>query len=448
MNKPPLRLAQMKMRDFLRSRKRGAIWADPGIGKTRPVLEFVETLKLTQDVGPVLVIAPKRVATITWPEEAKKWSGLTASYVYGEDFNPKADIHTANYERIPQLVETGATYKIIIVDEASKLKGLRLRQGAVRAAALRSIAWEADYLFELTGTPAANSLLDLWGQLWFIDKGFALGSSFTVFKNKWFIEHAYTKAVTPLPSAAEEIAARIAPIVLTLKAEDYMDLPQEIEVQIPVMLSEHAAKLYRKLEKEFIAEICEGENITAANAMVVSGKLLQIANGGAYVDGTWTRVHDAKIDALRDLVQEYQHPLLVSYWFRPDLDALRLAFPQAASIDDPGSLEKWNAGDLSMLLIHPMSAGHGLSLHKPCRAICFYSEWWSLELRQQTIARIGAARQAQEGRVEPVMIYSIIARGTVDELLPQRHKTKKEVEDLLRRYIKEKACIAENKVYS
>lgn len=436
---------------------RCALWAGMGMGKTSTSLAFLDALWEVEEAGPALVIAPKRVVVETWPAEAKKWGfGLVTPIVGDAAARVRAlrapGLHAINYENIPWLIgHLGAKwpYRTVVADESSKLKGFRLRHGGKRTALLAKVAHRAERWIELTGTPAANGLKDLWGQMWFIDQGARLGRTYTAFTERWFRTGYNGFDLEPLPHAFEEITARCRDVCLTINAADWFDLEEVIVTNVHVELPRAARTLYGTLEKEMFAAL-QDRNITAVNAAAKSSKLLQLANGAIYLDPLteddtrgkleWKEVHDAKLQALDSIVGEQAGaPLLVAYHFKSDLARLRAAFPAGRTLDDsPGEVERWNAGHTPVLFVHPASAGHGLNLQHGGNAIAFFGNWWNLEERLQVIERIGPVRQAQSGYKRPVFQYNIIARDTVDELVVDRIASKKTVQDALLDYMRRK----------
>lgn len=429
---------------------RCAVFAGMGLGKTASVLTALDRISTLEDVYPALVVAPLRVAQSVWPDEARKWeefAHLRVQPILGGATERSikllvcgVNLYTINYENLPWLVKFcnengGWPFKTIIADESTKLKGLRLRQGTARARALASVAFQSKRFIALSGTPAPNGLQDLWGQLWFIDKGARLGRSYQAFIDRWFAPTYDGWGVAPMPWAQEQIQAAISDVCMSLNAADHFDLKYPIVNKIYVDLPPSARKLYRDMEKEMMIEI-EGTDITALNAAAKTMKCLQLANGAAYIGENseeWVEVHDAKIKALEDVIEEAAGmPVLVAYNFRSDLDRLRKAFPRARVLDRrPDTLREWNTGQIPILLAHPASAGHGLNLQDGGNILVFFGLNWNLEEHQQIIERIGPTRQAQAGYRRPVFIHHIIARKTVDELVLKRLETKRKVQDVL-----------------
>ena len=431
--------------------ERAGLWVPMGGGKTVSTLTGINHLSLVEDVYPVLVIAPLRVAASTWPDEVGKWTHLHAvrvSPIVGNAeerrraLRQRAEIYTINYENLPWLTEELGErwpFRMIVADESTKLKSFRLRQGSVRAQALARVAHKTPRFVELTGTPSPNGLIDLWGQIWFLDKGARLGRTFDAFKSRWFQSiqvGADRNAVRldPLPFAREQIEDRLRDLCLSLDVRDFVDIREPIVNVIRVELPAKARALYRDMEREMFLQIGEHE-VEAFGAASRTMKCLQLANGAIYTDeaGTWSEVHDAKLQALESVIDEAAGmPVLVAYHFKSDLARLRTAFPKGRVLDaDPQTIRDWNEGKIPILFAHPASAGHGLNLQDGGNILAFFGHWWDLEQYQQIIERIGPTRQAQAGHDRPVFIHHIVAAGTVDELVMARRETKREVQDLL-----------------
>lgn len=448
---------------------RNAVWSFMGSGKTVSTLTSLAGLKAVGDIAPTLVLAPKRVAQSTWPDEALKWEhlrDLSVVPIVGDEVSRRralaqyADIYTTNYEQLPWLVEHFGErwpFKRVVADESTRLKNFhgydRKRKdgevthclvGGTRSKALARVAHsKITEMWELTGTPAPNGLLDLWGQAWFIDAGKRLGSSVGAFKRRWFQKSYDGFGSTPLPFAQEQIQDALRDICLSLEAKDWFDVDEPITVPVYVDLPSRVRRLYDDMEKEFFME-WDGRECEAFNAAARTQKLLQIANGAVYVDPLaeddsdkrskeWREVHDLKVQALESIYNEANGmPLLVAYEFRSDLARILKAFPKAEVIDDdPDTITRWNAGKIPILLCHPASAGHGLNLQDGGNILVYFSHDWNLELRQQIAERIGPVRQKQSGYDRPCFVYNIIARDTMDEVVIARCESKREVQDIL-----------------
>lgn len=438
--------------DHMLDVQRPGLWAGMGMGKTISTLTALDILELTEP-GPTLVLAPLRVAATTWPDEAAKWDHLRnieVSPVIGSPgerraaLRADASVYTTNYDNLPWLIEHYGTkwpFTKIVADESTKLKSFRLRQGGKRASALARVAHsKANRFIELTGTPSPNGLQDLWGQAWFLDKGERLGRSFEAFKSRWFqsIQVGADRNATklePLPFAQVQIEDKLRDICLSIDASDYFDIAEPIVSNVVVELPAKARKMYRDMEREMFMAIGDHE-IEAFNAASKTIKCLQIANGAIYTDDTcsaWAEVHDLKLQALEDIIEEASGmPVLVAYNFKSDLARLQHAFPKGRPLDkDPQTIRDWNAGKIPVLFAHPASAGHGLNLQDGGNILAFFGLNWNLEERLQIIERIGPTRQAQAGHNRPVFIYNIVTADTVDELVLDRVESKREVQDIL-----------------
>ena len=435
--------------------KRVNIFASMGVGKTVSCLTAIHQMYLP---GPVLVLAPLRVAVSTWPDEVAKWAHLedvTISTITGSPAQRKkalaadAMVYTCNYENLPWLVETLGDdwpFAMIIADESTRLKGFRLRAGSKRASALAKVAHsKTPHFVNLTGTPAPNGLIDLWGQCWFIDKGQRLGRTFAAFTGRWFNQQRFGNffKLTPHAHSQKEIQTALSGITLSIDAREWFDIKEPVFVPVPVKLPAPVQKLYKQMERDLFIELA-GSEVEAMNAAAKTVKCLQIASGAVYLeDGeSWEALHDAKIQALESIIEEAAGaPVLVAYHWRHDLDRLRKAFPQGRALDaDPKTLRDWNAGRIPLLFAHPASAGHGLNMQDGGNILVFFSLWWDLEQHQQIIERIGPTRQAQAGHDRPVFVYYIVAENTVDALALERLKTKASVQEILLQAMKRGAA--------
>lgn len=454
---------QIPMLEHMFEHQRGANWGPMGVGKTLAGLTYLDALEIT-DPGPALVAAPDRVAVSTWPDEAEKWDHLRNIEVVPITGNAKqreaalrkpGNVFTINYENVPWLREHIRVnkrdkwpFKKFIGDEATRLKSFRLRQGGKRARALAELAHSRiKYFLEFSGTPASNGLKDLWGQLWFLDRGARLGLTYTAFMQRWFqiIQGGDGRPlVTPLPFAQEQIQDACRDICMSLDVKEYFNLKDPIVTVIRVELPARARALYNKMEKELFIEV-EGHQVEAFNSASRTMKCLQLANGAIYTTDTvewteeydersnWVEVHDAKLQALESVVEEAAGaPILVAYHFKSDLARLLRTFPKGRALDrNPATIREWNAGHIPVLFAHPKSAGHGLNLQDGGNILVFFGHNWNLEEYLQIIERIGPTRQAQAGYDRAMYIYHLVAVDTVDEIVMQRRDSKREVQDLL-----------------
>lgn len=438
---------QFPMIEHIADHPRCGVFAGMGSGKTMATLTAVQSAA-ELDEGPVLVIGPKRVANKTWPDEIMKWPHLrhlTISPILGsatqrfQALSRDTAIYTINDENVPWLVDhfgpSKWPFRTVIKDELTRWKGFRLKQGRKRAAAFSRVAFGPVKRFiGLTGTPSPNGLKDLWGQLWFMDKGERLGRTFDGFKERWF-QSDYDGTVKPVSWAQDQIQEKIRDICLSIDPTDYIDVPEPISNVIKVELPPKARAMYREMEKQMFLQIREHE-IEAVHAAAKTIKLLQLANGAIYLNPErtlWEPIHEAKIEALDSIIDEANGmPVLVAYHFKTDLERLQKAFPFGTIYDDkPATEDAWNEGRYPLMFIHPASGGHGTNLQYGGNILAFFGHWWDMELRMQVIERIGPLRQFQSGLNRLVTIHDIVAEDTVDEDVILRHQTKRAVQDIL-----------------
>lgn len=424
---------------------RCALNAQMGLGKTVTVLTALDSLdRYGVEVWPALVLGPKRVVKDVWPAEVDKWEHLkhlrtiavvgTAKQRKAAIDNKHQHLYCMNYENLEWLVEALAgewPFKTVVADESVNLKGFRLRQGGKRARALSRVAHEAKRWINLSGTPAPNGLQDLWGQMWFIDRGQRLGRTFDSFNQRWFRKNWNGFGVEALPSAKAEIPQMIQDVCLAVRSADWLPIEAPTVVDITVHLPSAARKAYDDMELRMYTEALE-KPLEVFNAAAKTTKCLQMANGAVYVDdaGGWEALHDAKIEALSSIVSEAGgSPLLVAYQFKSDLARLQKAFPQATLLaDKPGTIKNWNAGKLPIMLMHPQSAGHGLNLQDGGCMIAFFGLGWRLDDYEQAIERIGPVRQLQAGHPRPVTVYRILAHDTLDQSVVSAIEGKSDVQ--------------------
>lgn len=437
---------QKLITNFILDNRRCNIWADMGSGKSASTLTALAILQMAgSNFFPALVLAPLRVARDVWPVERGKWdhlTGLQVTTIIGDAaerrraLNRPADVYAMNYENIPWLVEhlDGQwPFKMVIADESTKLKGFRLNQGTTRAKKLAQVARKTQRWINLTGTPAPNGLKDLWGQTWFLDYGERLGRTWGDFKDNYFTTDEYTHEMTPKPTAQEAIQKKLSDITLTIQMKDFIDLREPILNTVRVDLPPERMKEYRKLEKDMFVTLANDVELTALSAAAKTMKCLQFAAGAAYhSEAAWTEIHNVKLDALEEIVEETAGAnLLVAYWWKFDAARILKRFPQSRVLKTKKDMDDWNAGRIPIGLAHPQSAGHGLNLQHGGHHIVFFSDFWNLEARLQIIERIGPMRQLQSGYDRPVYIHQIIARNTLDEEVLVRHTSKSDVQAIL-----------------
>lgn len=375
----------------------------------------------TFEVKRVLVVAPLRVARDTWPEEIRKWDhlkDLTCSVVVGSvaerrrALQKKADIYIVNRENLVWLYEhCKMPFDMVVLDELSSFKNHQ----AKRFRAIKALRPKVKRIVGLTGTPSGNGLMDLWAEFRILDMGERLGRYISQYRNLYFKPDKRNGMVVysykPLPGAEEAIYHQIADITVSMKATDYLEMPELVSVVKEVRLSEKEKERYDELKKSLVLELPGGE-VTAANAASLILKLSQMANGAIYTDGKdVAAIHDRKLDALEDLVESANgKSVLVAYWFKHDKDRIRERM-EARELKEPQDFTDWNAGKIPVALIHPASAGHGLNLQQGGSILIWFGLTWSLELYQQTNARLWRQGQADK----TVIIQHIVAKDTIDE---------------------------------
>lgn len=417
---------QRRMTRMICEQPRVGLFLSMGLGKT--VITMTAIRELLDDFAAyrVLVIAPKRVAEDTWTREAAKWDhlrGLRISPVLGDvkqrtaALDAEADLYVIGRDNVIWLVELlqqrkkGWPFDMVVIDELSSFKNPQ----AKRFRALRKAMPCVQRVVGLTGTPSPNGLMDLWAEIYLLDRGERLGRTIGWYRDEFFrpgLRNGYTVYKwEPRKGAREQIEKRIGDICVSMSAADYLELPERIDNVIPVRLTESEKLLYKTMEEDQILQLGEDETVAALNAAAVMSKLLQMANGAVYTEsGAPVRIHQQKVDALEEIIDTTGEPVLVFYSFRHDLEAIRARIPDAKELDGPEDIAAWNRGEIRVLLAHPASVGYGLNLQEGGHVIVWYGLTWSLELYQQANARLH--RQGQE---RPVIVHHLIAEGTVDE---------------------------------
>ena len=405
-----------------------ALLLDIGLGKTVTTLTAVNELMSDYfEISKVLVIAPLRVARDTWPAEIQKWEhlqNLTYSVAVGTEaerlraLKAKADIYIINRENVQWLIEESGVvfnYDMLIIDELSSFKN----HDTKRFKSLMKMRPKVRRVVGLTGTPSSNGLMDLWAEFRLLDMGQRLGRFIGKYRNDYFLPDKYKGNIVysyrPLPDAEQRIYDKISDITISMKSTDHLKMPELIISEYPVKLSEEERQHYEELKEELVLELPDGD-VTASNAGSLSNKLSQMANGAIYSDDRDVLpIHDRKLDALEDIIEAANgKPVLVAYWFKHDLARIqerlnKLHIP-FATMDKADSISRWQRGALPVGLIHPASAGHGLNLQSGGSTLIWFGLTWSLELYQQTNARLW--RQGQQSKT--VIIQHIITTGTID----------------------------------
>ena len=410
--------------EFILSHPVAAVLLEMGLGKS--VITLTALFDLCLDsflIRKVLVIAPLRVARDTWPSEIRKWDhleGLSYSVAVGSELERKAalmrkaDIYIINRENVDWLVNKSGLpfdFDMIVVDELSSFKSWQ----AKRFKSLLKVRPYVKRIVGLTGTPSSNGLMDLWAEFRLLDMGQRLGRFITQYRNAYFTPDKRNGEISysykPLPFAEDAIYRKISDITISMKSTDHLKMPELVSTQYEVRLSDAEAERYADLKQELILQLPDGE-VTAANAAALTGKLAQLANGAIYADtGEVVEFHERKLDALEDIIESANgKPLLVAYWFRHDLQRIRERF-DVRELKSSKDIADWNAGKIPVAVIHPASAGHGLNLQAGGSTLVWFGLTWSLELYQQTNARLW--RQGQSAGT--VVIQHIVTKGTIDE---------------------------------
>ncbi len=403
-----------------------ALFLDMGLGKTSVTLTAVDELIYNYfDVSRVLVIAPLRVAEDTWSRESVKWDHLRhlrIAKVLGSEqqriaaLNSKADIWVINRENTEWLVNYYGKkwpFDMVVVDELSSFKSSKAR----RFRALRKVRPLIKRIVGLTGTPAPNGLMDLWAQIYLLDRGERLGQTITGYRSRYFNPGKRNRTVifdwVPKPEAEKAIYQKLSDLCLSMSAEDWLKLPERIDRVVPVKLPPAAKKQYEKLERELLLPLVGGD-VVAGTAAVLTNKLLQMANGAVYDEfGKARAFHDAKLEALGDILEAANgKPVLVFYAYRHDYDRLNtfLRGYKPRALNTSADIEDWNTGLISVALAHPASAGHGLNLQAGGSIIVWFGLTWSLESYEQANARLD-----RQGQQESVIVHHLVAEGTIDE---------------------------------
>lgn len=419
---------------WVETHPRCLLFLDMGLGKSVVTLTAVMRLILHGEVERVLVVAPKKVAESTWSTEAEKWdhlTGLRVRVVAGtpkrrrEELEKEGDVWVTGRDSVVWLEEEMRRMKrgfdMVVIDELTSFKNHR----SLRFKAMRRLLPSAQRVVGLTGTPTPNGLGDLWGQVYCIDGGERLGRFVTHYRKRWFncVEHNnIIIRMTPKAGAEEEIMELISDIALTMRAEDWLRLPAMLEEDVPVALPERVARGYRKFERDKVAEVLcaaggDVKAVTAASAAALTGKLAQYANGAIYTDdGSVAEIHDEKLQALGEILEADESPLLCFYQYTHDLDRIMSRFAALNPRHYQGALdlEDWNAGKIRLLLAHPASTAFGLNMQAGGHRIVWFSTGWNLELYQQANARLH-----RQGQQRPVTVQRLIARGTVDERMAE-----------------------------
>lgn len=409
--------------EFILSHPISAVFLEMGLGKSVITLSAIFDLCLDSFlVCKVLVIAPLRVARDTWPAEIKKWDhlkGLSYSVAVGTEkeridaLKKQSTLYIINRENVDWLVHKSGIpfhFDMVVIDELSSFKSY----GAKRFKSLLKVRPSVKRIVGLTGTPSSNGLMDLWAEFRILDLGQRLGRYISHYRNTYFKPDKRNAQIIfsykPLPGAEEEIYKQISDITISMKSTDYLKMPEYVSNEVFVTLSDKEWKVYSDFKEDMVANLGD-EEIDAVNAAVLSGKLLQMANGAVYDSENKAHViHDKKLDALEDLIEGANgKPVLVSYWYKHDLERIKDRFP-VRQIQSSKDIEDWNNSKIPIAVIHPASAGHGLNLQSGGSTLIWFGLTWSLELYQQTNARL-----YRQGQRDTVIVHHIITKNTIDE---------------------------------
>lgn len=429
---------------------RCGLFLEMGLGKTVVTLTAINNLIYDRfEISKVLVIAPLRVAEDTWSRESAKWDHLQhlrISKILGTPTQRRkaiaadADIYIINRENVVWLCNELSTvgdswdFDAVVIDELSSFKSPKSQ----RFKALRKYITKSSHVIGLTGTPAPNGLIDLWSQIYLLDGGERLGRTVTGFRERYFVPGQRNQTTIfnykPKPEAEKNIQDLISDICISMKAEDWLEMPERIDSIQSVRLSAKEMQDYEKFEREAYLQFLEGE-VTAASAAALTGKLLQYSNGAMYLpDGDYVKTSEKKMDMLEELVEAANgKPVLVFYSFRHDLERIQDKFPKAVKLTDSKDIEAWNNGEISMLLAHPAGAGHGLNLQDGGCIIIWFGLTWSLELYQQANARL-----YRQGQKQAVIIHHLITEGTRDEDVLRSLQGKEDVQNTVMEALKAK----------
>ena len=411
--------------DFIIEHQNAGLFLEMGLGKTVITLTAIKQLMQLGEVRRTLVIAPLNVARTVWAEECAKWDhlqGLRCVKVLGSAFersvalDTDADIYIINRENVVWLVKEMQQkgrkwpWDTLIVDELSSFKSKASERWKAIVKPLKAIR----RVIGLTGTPSPNSLIDLWAQIYLLDQGRRLGRTLGDYRRKYFVPGASRGHVVfdwrLIPGCDELIHEKLSDLCVSMRTQDWLDMPERLMRTVAVQLSPYALKQYKQMARDLILSIPEGE-ITASNAAVLCGKLLQMASGTVYIgEGEAVELHHAKLDALREIVDTAASPVLVFYGYRHEADLLSNAIPGAVKLSGIEQIDAWNHGEIPVLLAHPDSAGHGLNLQAGGHTVVWYSLTWSLEKYQQANARLW-----RRGQSHTVIVHHLVAQGTVDE---------------------------------
>lgn len=431
-------------KDFILAHKVSALFLDCGLGKTITTLTAINELMYDSfEISKVLIIAPLRVAQSTWKDEIEKWNHLNLlrySIAVGDEkerlkaLKQNSDIYIINRENVDWLVTKSGidfNFNMLIIDELSSFKS----HTSKRFKSLLKIRPYFERVVGLTGTPSSNGLMDLWAEFRVLDLGERLGRYITHYRNEYFLPDKRNGAVIfsykPQPNAEERIYRRLADMTISMKSTEYLKMPELILNELEINLDEEDQIKYKKFKKEMVMTIQEKE-IDAINAASLSNKLIQLANGSIYdEDKKFYEVHNKKLDKLEEIIESANgKPVLVAYWFKADKERIEKRF-KVREIKTADDIKQWNKGMIDLALIHPASAGHGLNLQSGGSTLVWFSLTWSLELYQQTNARL-----YRQGQKDTVVIHHLITKNTIDEDIMKSLKRKDKTQESLMNAVK------------
>lgn len=430
---------QKKAIEFILQNRQAGLWIGLGLGKTIISLSAIEILIRKKKSRKVLIIAPLQVCKSVWEQEAQKWDhtkNLVFVQLTGSEkkrikaLEESGDVYLINRENISWLVdhflETKREweYDTVVIDESSSFKSSKTK----RFRSLKKVMKTRPRVIQLTGTPSPNGLQDLWSQVFLLDAGERLGKSFFWFLNRYFYSDTYGYKWYPREGSEEQIYRKLKDVILTLKTEDYLSLPEKIEITKVCELPNPILKKYKEIEKNLIAEF-QGREIEAINAAALGNKLLQLSNGAIYDENhNYIETHQEKLKVLQDLLDDNPtENFLVGYNFKSDLIRLKKFFPFAKTIKDhPNAIEDWNKGKIKMLLTHPASSGHGLNLQKGGSILVWFGLNWSLELTEQLNGRL-----FRQGQTKTVKIIKLVSKGCIDERIIDAIEKKGQTQEAL-----------------
>ena len=431
-------------KDFILAHKVSALFLDCGLGKTITTLTAINELMYDSfEISKVLIIAPLRVAQSTWKDEIEKWDHLNLlrySIVVGDEkerlkaLKQNSDIYIINRENVDWLVTKSGidfNFDTLVIDELSSFKS----HTSKRFKSLLKIRPYFERVVGLTGTPSSNGLMDLWAEFRVLDLGERLGRYITHYRNEYFLPDKRNGAIIfsykPQINAEERIYRRLADMTISMKSTEYLKMPELILNELEINLDEEDQMKYKKFKKEMVMTIQEKE-IDAINAASLSNKLIQLANGSIYdEDKKFYEVHNKKLDKLEEIIESANgKPVLVAYWFKADKERIEKRF-KVREIKTADDIKQWNMGMINLALIHPASAGHGLNLQSGGSTLVWFSLTWSLELYQQTNARL-----YRQGQKDTVVIHHLITKNTIDEDIMKSLKRKDKTQEALMRAVK------------